>query len=81
MNKIVISKEIASMKPYVGSNEDERDPKYVKEYTKILRQASKILKLPMDEVESNIISMHANEPGNLGELVKRLNDMIKENEE
>ena len=68
------------MKPY-SSCSDDRDPKYVKEYTKIIRQASKILKLPMDEVESNMIDMHSNEPENLGELVKRLNNMIKENEE
>ena len=68
------------MKPY-SSGSDDRDPKYVKEYTKIICQASKILKLPTDEVESNMISMHSNEPENLGELVKRLNNMIKENEE
>ncbi len=80
MNKIIISKEIASLEPYSFS-EDDRDPKYVKEYTKIIRQASKILKLPMDEVESNMIDMHSNEPENLGELVKRLNNMIKEDEE
>ena len=80
MNKIEISKEIASLEPYSFS-EDDRDPKYVKEYTKIIRQASKILKLPMDEVESNMIDMHSNEPENLGELVKRLNNMIKEDEE
>ncbi|MBK5134146.1 hypothetical protein JJE00_06940 [Candidatus Bathyarchaeota archaeon] len=80
MNKIIISKEIASIKPY-SSGSDDRDPKYVKDYTKIICQASKILKLPMDEVESNMIDMHSNEPENLGELVKRLNNMIKENEE
>jgi hypothetical protein len=80
LNRIIISKETSSMKPY-SSDSYDRDPKYVKEYTKILRQASKILKLPMDEVESNMIEMHSNEPENLGALVKRLNSMIEEYEE
>ena len=35
----------------------------------------------MDEVESNTISMYSNEPENLGELIKRLNSAIEENEE
>ena len=49
--------------------------------TKCCTKLMKLQATLMDEVESNMISMHSNEPENLGELVKRLNSMIEENEE